>query len=197
MVSDYIDLLEKRLDLNMEVEFGITFDQALERGRAREIDLFPCLSQTPGRSEFLLFTEPYLSYPLVIIAREGTPLIGGLEDLRGKKVAVVKFLFIYSSLTHDHADLNLEFVETQNVGENLEAVSTGRADACIINLAVASYLIQKKRPGQPEHHGAGRLGTIPVAHGCSKGLACIPANSHQNPGHGHPGGKGRHQSTVD
>ena len=143
MVSDYVDLLGERLGLDMQIVFGIPFNEALARGRDGRIDLFPCLSETPERSEFLLFTEPYLFYPLVIIAREDAPLIGGVEDLRGKRFAAVKHLVVYSKLQNDYPDLDLEYVFTKKVEENLEAVSLDRADACIINLAAASYYIQK------------------------------------------------------
>ena len=144
MVSDYVNLLEEKLGVKMEVVFGITFDQALEYARLGKIDLLPCLAPTPERAEFLLFTNHYLSYPLTIITREDAPLISGVRDLKGKRVAAVKYLSIYSALTNDYPDLALEFVETHSLSENLEAVSLGRADACIINLAAASYFIQKK-----------------------------------------------------
>ena len=144
MVSDYVELLRKKLGVDLKIVFDIPFDEALARGREGRIDLFPCLSKTPERSEFLLFTKPYFSYPLVIVAREDAPLVGGLEDLRGKRFAVVKHLFAYGKLLNDYPDLNLDFVFTNKVEENLEAVSLGRADACVINLAVAGYYIRRK-----------------------------------------------------
>ena len=144
MVSDYVDLLGERLGVDMQIVFDIPFNEALERGRTGRIDLFPCLSKTPERAQFLLFTKPYLSYPLVIITREDAPIIGGLKDLEGKRFAVVKHLFVYSKMQNDYPNLDLNYVFTGKVEENLEAVSLGRANACIINLAAASYYIQKK-----------------------------------------------------
>lgn len=144
MVADYIDLLSKKLDIEMEVVLDIPFNEALERGRTGQIDLFPCLTKTPERSKILLFTEPYLSYPLVIVAREDAPVIGGIEDLSGKRLAIVKHLMAYSKLQEEHKVNDIDFVFTNTVLENLEAVSTGMADVSIINLAVASYFIQKK-----------------------------------------------------
>ena len=145
VVSEYVKLLEKRLNIQMKVSYGISFKQALALGRKKEIDLFPCLAQTPEREEFLIFTKPYISYPSVIIAREDAPFIGGLDDLRGRRLATVKHLVVYSKLKADYASLDLSFIETQGIKENLEAVSTGRADACITDLGTASYYIQKLR----------------------------------------------------
>lgn len=144
MVSDYVDLLGQRLGLDMQIVFNIPFNEALDRGKNRQIDFFPCLSKTPERSDYLRFTDPYLSYPLVIITREDAALIGGLGDLTGKRFAAVKHLFVYSKLKNDYPNLNLDFLLTEQIDENLEAVSIGRADACIVNLAAASYYIQKK-----------------------------------------------------
>jgi signal transduction histidine kinase/ActR/RegA family two-component response regulator len=144
MVSDYVEILEQRLDVEMQVVFGIPFNEALAQGRAGEIDLFPCLAETPERAEFLSFTAPYLDYPLVLITRQDAPLMSGPEGLDGKRVATVKHLFIYSRLINEYPHLDIEFIATQNVAGNLEAVSLGQADAAIINLAAASYFIQQK-----------------------------------------------------
>lgn len=143
MVSDYLNLIEDRLGVDMQIAFGIPFNEALTRGKDKKIDFFPCLSRTPDRSEFLSFTKPYFSYPMVIITREDAPIIGSMEELNGKKVAVVKHLVLFSKLQNDY-QIDLDYLFTKTVDENLEAVAMGHADACIMNLAVASYYIQKK-----------------------------------------------------
>ncbi len=144
MVSDYVDLLSKKLGVEMRIVYGIPFEEALARGRDGSIDFFPCISQTPERSEYLWFAKPYLSYPLAIVTREDAPLVGEVEDLDGKRLAVVEHLVVYSKLKNDYPNLRIDYLFTRKVEENLEAVSFGRADACIINLAAASYFIRKK-----------------------------------------------------
>ncbi len=144
MVSDYVDILARRLGVDMKVVFNIPFDEALARGRSGEIDFFPCISNTPERSKFLSFTAPYISYPMVIITRENSPIIDNINDLAGKRVAVVKHLFVYSTLLRDYDHLKLNYRDSRTIDENLEAVSLGNADACIVNLAAASYYIQQK-----------------------------------------------------
>jgi len=141
MASDYVKLLEDRLGVRLEPVFGITFKQALDMARKGEIDLFPCVADTPERREFLRFTEPYLSHPLVLITRDDVPFVGSVEDLHRKYVAVIKHLANYSKLKNDlpHVEMNFHFVN--DVPEKLEAVSMGKADACVANLAVATYFI--------------------------------------------------------
>ncbi|MCG8618184.1 MAG: transporter substrate-binding domain-containing protein, partial [Desulfobacterales bacterium] len=107
-------------------------------------DFFPCLSNTPDRGQYLLFTAPYLTYPVVIITRENVPDIHNINDLAGKRVAVVKHLFVYGTLKREYSHLKLNYRYSNTVDENLDAVSLGRADACFVNLAAASYFIHKK-----------------------------------------------------
>lgn len=143
VVSEYVRLLEDRLGVKMEIVFGIPFGQALEMGRNKAIDLFPCLAPTAQRSEFLLFSEPYIAYPSVIITRDDAPVIGGMQDLRGRTVSLVKGQVIHSMVTNRFTHLNLTIVETENAEQDLQAVSFGKADACLMDLGVASYYIQK------------------------------------------------------
>jgi two-component system sensor histidine kinase EvgS len=143
VVSEYVKILENRLNVKMEIVFGLKFQEALELGKKREIDLFPCLVQLPERLEFLLFTKPYISYPSVIITRDDAPFIGSLQDLQGRKVSLVKDQAIYSLLKKSYSHLNIQIIESEDAEQDLKTVSFGRADACLMDLGVASYLIQK------------------------------------------------------
>lgn len=144
MVSDYLNIFSKKLGVTFSPFLDIPFKESLEKGKRGEIDLFACLSETKERAAFLNFTEPYLSYPMVIITKENAPLIGGINDLRGKKISIVKHLAAFSTLVKKSPEKNFHFHFVNTVDQNLEAVSFGKADACIINLAVATYYIQKK-----------------------------------------------------
>ncbi len=141
IASDYIRILNERLGLNMEIVKGITWNEVLERAKARKIDIFACATETPERKEYMMFTRNYLSSPLVIITQKDAPFVGGMDDLHGKTLATVKLLATYPKIEKNYPDIIPYFVKTPP--EQLEAVSLGKADACIENLAVASYLIQK------------------------------------------------------
>jgi len=143
IVSDIVLLMEKRLGIPLEIIFDISFEQALALGRKREIDIFPSISNTEKRRQFLSFTKPYISYPLVIIGRKDSPFIGSINGLRDKKVAVIKHLANYSKLSNEYANLNIDYQFENNVKSVLTAVSLNKADFAISNLAVASHLINK------------------------------------------------------
>ncbi|THB68338.1 MAG: response regulator [Desulfovibrio sp.] len=138
--SEYLVLLEQKLGIELQPILGIPFSEALERGQEKRLDVFACIAQTPERSEYLLFTEPYLNFPLVIVAKEDAAFISRVEDLHGRRFAVVQTLATYSKLENDYPTLNLDYVFKPDVPGVLAAVAFDEADACIVNLAVFSHL---------------------------------------------------------
>jgi len=144
VVADYVNMLEEILGVSMKVVYGLNFNQALTLGKNKKIDLFPCLAKTSERSGILFFTRPYISYPSVIITREDAPFfIGGLKDLDERRISLGKDQYIYSQIKNRYGHLNFKIIETKNVADELKTVFWGKADACLMDLGVASYLIQK------------------------------------------------------
>ncbi len=141
ITSDYLDLISSMLGVEFEIQYGITFAEALEKGRNREIDMFPCLAYSTERDTFLDFTEGYLENPIVIFANEDAPFISSVQDLSGLRVADVEALYIYKELKRDVP--GIDFVFTDNAEECLEAVAFGRADANVAGLIFGSYIIRK------------------------------------------------------
>ena len=138
--SDYIQLIQERLDITFKVMPNLTWTQILEGARNHKIDLIACISKTPSRQSFLQFTEPYLSFPIVIITRTSMPFISTIKDLYGKKVSVVKNYAPLESLRRDHLAVATSLVD--NPLEGLKEVSIGTTAAYIGNLAVCTYLMQ-------------------------------------------------------
>ncbi len=140
IASDYVKLLEQRLGFKLEIQKNLTWDQVMDKTMAGEIDAWACVSPTPDRQEYMIFSKPYLQFPWVIFMRKDHPFISDVEELKGRRVAVVKRLANYPRLKKI-PDLKFVFVKT--AAEGLTSVSVGKADAYILNLAVGDYLINK------------------------------------------------------
>ncbi|MGD9732718.1 MAG: transporter substrate-binding domain-containing protein [Desulfamplus sp.] len=138
---DYLTLIMGQLGIRLEIEKALPWKDVLSKAKADELDIISCVAKAPDREEYLLFSKPYLSFPLVIISRKESQFIGGLEDLTGLKVAMVKQNVVYEWLNRDKIDVVYYFQESAL--ECLKAVSSGRADAYIDNLASATYMIEE------------------------------------------------------
>jgi two-component system sensor histidine kinase EvgS len=130
----------KRNGIRIRYEENLPWPEILKKAENRDIDLIACTAATPDRERFLLYSDPYLSNPLVILSRKDAPFIGGLGDLHGLTIAITEKISTYEWLARDHIQIRPHFVGTPLAG--LIAVSNGKADACIENLAAATYLIE-------------------------------------------------------
>lgn len=140
MAADYISFVFDKLGIQLTLQPNLSWPQVLHGAQNKTIDLIACSAKTVDRQAYLEFTKPYLSFPLVIIARIKAPFMGGLQDLHGKKVAFVKGAAAFERVSTENISVTPYFVKTPL--EALEAVSFGQAEAHIDNLAAATYLIQ-------------------------------------------------------
>lgn len=105
-------------------------------------DLITPMMRTTERESFISFSEEYFSSPRVIFTRADSSPVYEMNDLTGKTVAVVRGTAVHERLESDHPGTKLIFFAKDESA--LESVATGRADAYIGNLALASYLILKR-----------------------------------------------------
>jgi PAS domain S-box-containing protein len=138
--SDYVKILNERLGLKMEVIPGLSWPEVIEKARAKEVDVLPCVGRTGERRHFLDYSRPYVDFHRVIITQTDAPFIGGMADLAGKKVAV-QVNSSHQGYLKDHTTIVPRLYDT--LQEALTAVSNGQADVIIGNLASATYWIRK------------------------------------------------------
>ncbi len=99
--ADYIFAIMSKLGIKLEVQKDLPWSEVLNRAKAGKIDLIPCAAKTLDREAYLNFSTPYLSFPLVILTSKDAPYIGGIEDLHGKKLAVIQKNAAYIWLKKD------------------------------------------------------------------------------------------------
>lgn len=138
---EYIDIIMKKLGVEVHYEKPTAWPEVLNKIKTGQLDVIACSAKSPDRETFLNFSRPYLSFPLVILAPKDAPFVGGLRDLHGKRVALVKKVVTKEWLQRD--GINVDAISVSTPLKALQAVSTGRADAAIENLAAASYLMQR------------------------------------------------------
>jgi signal transduction histidine kinase/FixJ family two-component response regulator len=138
--ADYIRLLNERLGTNMQVVKGLSWKQAVEGVRNREIDVLPAVGVTQERRTFLRFTNGYVKFHRVIITRTDMPFLAGLDDLDDLGVAVQENSS-HEGYLRDHTSIVPTTYPT--LTESLLAVSGGSADAFVGNVAASAYWIRR------------------------------------------------------
>jgi len=141
IAADYMKIISERIGVQLDIQSNLPWPEVLKRSKERTLDVISCTARSPERESFLSFSQPYLSSPMVIFVEQNAPFIGGLQDLTGKKVAVIKRGVTYDWLQRDQIQIKPHFVKTPL--EGLTAVSLGVADAFIGNLAASSHIVLK------------------------------------------------------
>ncbi|MBF0528746.1 MAG: transporter substrate-binding domain-containing protein, partial [Deltaproteobacteria bacterium] len=142
MASDYLETLGRTLGISTERVAGLSWTDVSSKAANAEplIDMVPCAVPTTNQTRAFLFSRPYQTFPWVVLMRKEAPMIGELRDLYGKTVGVARDHAIHERLARDFDQIFLKQMETPR--QCLQAVSVGSVDACIENLAAATFQIQ-------------------------------------------------------
>jgi len=142
MAAEYIDLVSSKLGIEFIVEKEKPWSEVVEAVKNRELDMYSSVLETEQRREYVNFTKPYLSFPMVIVTSDKVTYVDGIRDLRNESVAVVKGYATQDLLEKDHPELNL--FRAENLTEALKAVSLGKVFAYIGNIASVSETLKRE-----------------------------------------------------
>ncbi|MDZ7817006.1 MAG: transporter substrate-binding domain-containing protein [Planctomycetota bacterium] len=110
----------------------------LERG---EVEALPLVGRTPEREQLFDFTVPYMTLRGALVVRNDEDSIGDMEDLRGRRVAVMKGDNAEEFLRRE--DRGIEIVTTSTFEVALAKLSQGDCDAVVMQRLVALRLLHK------------------------------------------------------
>ncbi len=139
--ADYLAIVSSVLDVKFVVGAPVPWSETQKKLQNQQLDLTPSIAETPKRREFLSFTQPYISFPVVILTRVDEPFIGQLEDLAGQRVGVETDYFTDEILQAHYPNIipkRYPFLK-----DLLSALSLGQVDYILTNYASASYVVQK------------------------------------------------------
>lgn len=128
--GDYLRLLAKMTGLDFKPMAMADWAATEEKARQGKVDMFMAAAKTGRRSEFMLFTPPYITMPGVIMTKRGSGLDkADINKMAGKKIAVTKDYSWHDYLKEFHPEIVA--VPAANTLEALQKVVTGEADAIL------------------------------------------------------------------
>ncbi|USG59885.1 transporter substrate-binding domain-containing protein [Sneathiella marina] len=137
IAADYLRLLEKKLGISFQIERLDNWNASIEKAKNQEIDVWTAAVETPQRAEYMLFTEPYLKVPAVIMVRDDSEKDNlTLESLDGMRVAVVEGYAVHDFIINSYPHLQVILVPDVETG--LQKLSFGEIGAFVGNIATAA-----------------------------------------------------------
>nr|MDT0251585.1 transporter substrate-binding domain-containing protein [Endozoicomonas sp.] len=140
---DYLRLLEDRLGITFQLHQDPVWTDALSQAYRHEVDAVAMLQKTEERSRYLNFTKPLVSVPAVVLARVSDKSIRSPAHLKGKKVGFTPGYVTYENFRRKYPGIH--FVSIPDIARGLNQVASGVIDAMIVNLASASYEIERMK----------------------------------------------------
>lgn len=136
--ADTLGMLGRRFGIQFEFVTRASWLEVYDAAKRGEVDMLVGTARTAERERDFLFTQPYLSFPVVIVTRDDEPIVWSVPDLVGRRVAGVRGYVTTTELQRIYPDL--KFVLTDTVQLALAMVSDGKADAFITNLPNVSFV---------------------------------------------------------
>ncbi|MDJ0667626.1 MAG: transporter substrate-binding domain-containing protein [Desulfobacterales bacterium] len=137
---DYMNLVAARLGIEVQYVTGPSWNEFLDMVQRQELDVMLNIVRTEERQRFLLFTDPYVQNPNVIVSTIEKPY-ENIQALFGRTVAFPRGFFFEEVLAKSFPQIKRLPVEDSLA--SLKAVLFGRADAALAEAAVARTLITK------------------------------------------------------
>ncbi len=141
MSADYLELISQQFGLSFHLVPTRTWVETLEKGRARECDIFSLAMTTPERRSYMRFTTPYIVIPLVIATTKDKPFIADLPDVINHRIGLVRGYAFIEFLRADYPEV--EIVEFDTIYDGLVALEKNQIYGFIDNLTTISYEISR------------------------------------------------------
>lgn len=143
--ADFIDFISKKIKRPLHLVPTKNWEETLKLIKEYKCDFVSLIMKTPKRKEYLSFTEPILSVPLVLATQIDKGFYTDINELAGKTLGIVKG-YAYSELFGSLYP-GIKLAEVNSVNDGLEQVAKGKLFGFICNLISVGYLIQNKYIG--------------------------------------------------
>ncbi|GAB2860552.1 hypothetical protein GCM10027277_31460 [Pseudoduganella ginsengisoli] len=139
---DYANLIARKTGLTVRYA-GSTWDEALKKAMAHEVDGVMGARERPERKARLNFTAPYLEFPIAMAVPQQTPEVRMLSDFGKRRIAVVKNTARIPVLRSRCPDCVL--VEVDSPAEGIARLQRNEADGFFDDLPVVQRQLAQGR----------------------------------------------------
>ncbi len=139
--ANYYKHIEKILNKKIDIIETSSWVESINLGKKRECDIFSMLVDTPSRREFLNFTKPIFSFPIVIATLNEKQFMQDFSKYLDKTFSIVKGYSMIEILKQKYP--NIKIVEVKDIDEGLGLVQSAKVYGHIDYLYSAAYYIHR------------------------------------------------------
>lgn len=133
---DYLQWIEDNYNIDFEYVKTKNWTEVLNGIRDKELDVCTA-TKTPQRSEYMIFTEPYINLNNTILVREDFSGTLTENDLSNYKTGVMRGYAVQDYLEIKYSEINL--IKFDSIEEGLKKLSFGTIDALVVDVGQGSY----------------------------------------------------------
>ncbi|MFH1155951.1 MAG: transporter substrate-binding domain-containing protein [Pseudomonadota bacterium] len=165
MIADYLDMITQRSGLKFTFRPSRTWADVLDAYAKGTLDMIPALGRDDAVGREILLSEPFLTFPLVIVTQGNVSYISDTRELSGKKVSVGRGYTSYHYLAGHYPEI--ELVQADDVDQALLQVTKGQVYAFVGHMAVTIDALQRlglknlKIAGETDYRFEHRIGVDP------------------------------------
>ncbi len=161
IIAEYLNIVSDATGMKLAFHQSSTWHNVITKFKNGEIDLIPAVSIRDDIGPNIVFTQPYITFPLVIATRLDADFIGYTNELNGKKVGVGRNYTSYYFLKNNYPQITL--LQTDDVLQGLRLLEKREIDAFVGHLAVIVHIINNinidvKIAGKTEYDFEHRMG---------------------------------------
>jgi diguanylate cyclase (GGDEF)-like protein len=140
MIAEYFDIIKAKSNLNIKVVPTKNWEEGMHFIQTGNCDIIATASPTFERLKFMDFTDSYMKFPLVLITKVDQVFINDIEDVKDKKLGIVKGYAAAEILKDKYPGINI--VDVEDIDEGLKKVENAEIYGYIDNLSVTASNIQ-------------------------------------------------------
>lgn len=139
--SEYMDIFSQKLNVKIKLIPTNTWKESITKFKNNQCEVFPLISRTKNREEYINFTTPIIKTHIVIATKIGIPFIDSIEQIKEKTLGIVDGYSIHEILKQKYP--NIKILKVDSVNDGLKKVKNGKIFAYIDNSIVINHEIQK------------------------------------------------------
>ncbi|MGY2214910.1 transporter substrate-binding domain-containing protein [Pseudomonas sp. SDO558_S425] len=140
--ADVLAKVALRTGLKFDIQRVSSVREMIDAITSNKADLLITITPSEEREAVLRFTRPYLATPFVLVTRTAPSSPNTLDDMHGKRLAVISGDSSRDMLTEQYPDIRL--VDADSAHDAMEKVANGEADAAVNSLITARYMISRQ-----------------------------------------------------